>query len=103
MSTASTPLLAGDVHQKHHLAPAPIRFPSRGGSKVDGGPGLRHSADVEAQHPPASTMPPVNREGLPKLSRECLVSEVQCYGKYILSALLVFGLGGVLFALWITS
>lgn len=44
---------------------------------------------------------PVNRQGLPRLSRECLVSEIQCYGKYIVAVLLVFGLGGVLLALWI--
>lgn len=105
--TQSTPLLSGDVHRKHNLAPAPIRFPARGHDKPDAPP-RRHSAtgrdasfDAEGQHP--SGMPPVNRQGLPKLSRECLVSEIQCYGKYILSALLVFGVGGVLLALWVAS
>jgi hypothetical protein len=48
-------------------------------------------------------MPPVNQQGLPKFSRECLVSEIQCYGKYILAVLVVFGLGGVLLALWIST
>lgn len=28
--------------------------------------------------------------GLPKVSRECLVAEIKCYGKYILPTVLVF-------------
>ena len=30
------------------------------------------------------------RPGLPKVSRECLVAEIKCYGSYILPTLLVF-------------
>lgn len=29
--------------------------------------------------------------GLPKVSRDCLIAEIKCYGKYILPILLVFG------------
>ncbi|WVW80212.1 hypothetical protein I302_102189 [Kwoniella bestiolae CBS 10118] len=29
--------------------------------------------------------------GLPKLSRECLISEIKCYGSYMLPPLLIFG------------
>lgn len=36
-------------------------------------------------------LPEQKREGLPKLSRECLWSEIKCYGSYILPVLLVFG------------
>lgn len=28
--------------------------------------------------------------GLPKVSRDCLIAEIKCYGKYILPTLLVF-------------
>ncbi|WRT65753.1 uncharacterized protein IL334_002701 [Kwoniella shivajii] len=31
------------------------------------------------------------KPGLPKLSRECLVSEIKCYGSYMLPPLLIFG------------
>lgn len=30
------------------------------------------------------------KPGVPKLTRECLISEIQCYGKYICAVLLVF-------------
>lgn len=33
---------------------------------------------------------PEGRPGLPKVSRECLIAEIKCYGKYILPTLLVF-------------
>ncbi|KAK9899665.1 hypothetical protein P389DRAFT_164702 [Cystobasidium minutum MCA 4210] len=39
--------------------------------------------DEEAGHP--DRLP-----GLPKLSRECLIAEIKCYGKYILPTVLVF-------------
>ncbi|WWD16453.1 hypothetical protein CI109_100879 [Kwoniella shandongensis] len=41
------------------------------------------------------------REGIPKLTRECLWSEIKCYGSYMLPPLLVFGvlvIGASLFA-----
>ncbi|WWC68576.1 uncharacterized protein I206_102506 [Kwoniella pini CBS 10737] len=31
------------------------------------------------------------KPGLPKLSRECLISEIKCYGSYMLPPLLIFG------------
>ncbi|WWC60370.1 uncharacterized protein I303_102941 [Kwoniella dejecticola CBS 10117] len=31
------------------------------------------------------------KPGVPKLSRECLISEIKCYGSYMLPPLLVFG------------
>ncbi|WVF65839.1 hypothetical protein IAT40_000576 [Kwoniella sp. CBS 6097] len=41
------------------------------------------------------------KPGLPKLSRECLWSEIKCYGSYMLPPLLIFGVlvvGASLFA-----
>jgi hypothetical protein len=105
-ATSRTPLLTRDVHQAHRLSPHPIRFPS--GTSIsklsrDDRPSLR-TADAEAQWQRAqSNLVPVNKSGLPKLSRECLMSEIQCYGKYIVTTLAVFGLGGVLLALWIVN
>lgn len=32
----------------------------------------------------------MQRPGLPKLSRECLMAEIKCYGSYIVPVLLVF-------------
>lgn len=31
-----------------------------------------------------------HRPGLPKVSRECLIAEIKCYGSYILPVFLVF-------------
>ncbi|WVQ74725.1 hypothetical protein IAR50_004329 [Cryptococcus sp. DSM 104548] len=31
------------------------------------------------------------RPGLPKVSRECLISEIKCYGSYMLPPFLIFG------------
>jgi hypothetical protein len=45
-------------------------------------------------------MPPANKQGLPKLSRQCLVSEIRCYGSYIVPVL-VFGAVSILLALWL--
>jgi hypothetical protein len=45
-------------------------------------------------------MPPTYKSGLPKLSRECLSSEIRCYGKYIVTVLL-FGGMSIALALWI--
>jgi hypothetical protein len=108
-ATSRTPLLTRDVHQAHRLSPHPIRFPSGTSISIsklssrDDRPSLR-TADAEAQWQRAqSNLVPVSKNGLPKLSRECLRSEIQCYGKYIVTTLAVFGLGGVLLALWIVN
>ncbi|KZS94219.1 hypothetical protein SISNIDRAFT_453953 [Sistotremastrum niveocremeum HHB9708] len=101
-TTDRTPLLPQHTPR---LEPRAIAFPAKtrnvvGSSEDDGlvnahPEPLSHSSvptDVEA------AMPPVNAQGLPKISRECLLSEIQCYGKYIVAVLIVFGIGGVLIA-----
>jgi hypothetical protein len=111
-SDSRTPLLSRDVNNAHNLSRT-IQFPSVNAgapSKRDrrsSDPGRLlplHTSDAEAQwQRDQRDLVPVNKNGIPKLSRECLVSEIQCYGKYILAVFLVFGIGGVLLALWITQ
>ncbi|KAK8861630.1 hypothetical protein IAR55_002453 [Kwoniella newhampshirensis] len=52
----------------------------------------------KGRHPSSTSSPLVasgsqggKREGVPKLTRECLWSEIKCYGSYMLPPLLVFG------------
>jgi hypothetical protein len=63
-----------------------------------------YTQDAEADWQRGQTgLVPVKDNGLPKLSRQCLVSEIKCYGKYIVAVLVVFGMGGVMLALWIAK
>lgn len=41
------------------------------------------------------------KEGLPKLSRECLISEIKCYGKHMLPPILFFVVFVLGFGLWL--
>ncbi|WWC87963.1 uncharacterized protein L201_002865 [Kwoniella dendrophila CBS 6074] len=41
------------------------------------------------------------KPGLPKLSRQCLISEIKCYGSYMLPPLLIFGVLAIGIALLI--
>jgi len=52
------------------------------GGGMEGRFGTRSPGDLESGG---------RREGIPKLSRECLWSEIKCYGSYILPVILLFG------------
>lgn len=41
------------------------------------------------------------KEGLPKLSRECLISEIKCYGKHMLPPIIFFVVFVLGFGLWL--
>jgi hypothetical protein len=107
-ASSRTPLLPRDIRQAHRLSPHPLHFPS-GSSKpgvVEASDRLQssHTSDAEAEWQRArANLVPINKDGLPKLSRECLRSEIQCYGKYIVATLLVFGLGGIMIAFLIVG
>jgi len=108
------PLLPQHVHEAHRIAPSPIRFPSSGSTPGRPAPPRYHSTDLGADEytnengvsnntgalrlKDGASLP-----GLPKISRECLVAEIQCYGKYILPCLLVFAVGGILLALFLSG
>jgi hypothetical protein len=99
-----SPLLPKNVHATHRLGPHPIRFPvgsvPKSGKKVV--PVDEEAGGASAHHGMVS-MPPIYKSGLPKISRECLVSECICYGKYIAAVFAVFGVGGILLALWMSG
>ncbi|KAK4054725.1 hypothetical protein OIV83_000649 [Microbotryomycetes sp. JL201] len=46
----------------------------------------------QPEHEPLlrKTSQQVNHEGLPKVTRQCLVAEIKCYGKYMLPPIIVF-------------
>jgi hypothetical protein len=109
-ATSRTPLLPQQVHDTHNLSRSPVRFPAGAeSSKRDAAEAPRalphpHTSEAEEEWRRAQTgLVPVNKSGLPKLSRECLRSEIQCYGKYIVATLLVFGVGGVLLAFFVVK
>ncbi|KAH7339376.1 hypothetical protein B0J17DRAFT_358614 [Rhizoctonia solani] len=102
MSSEQASLLPKTIQTAHRLGPHPIRFPS-GGNRKAGYEDPTALPDEEAAGPPpewATSLPPTYKSGLPKITRECLVSECVCYGKYIVAVFVVFGVGGTLIALW---
>ena len=125
---SKAPLLPQHNDYRYGAAP-PIRFPRANQNHARDSdsdrPAAPQGSSEEVRIPDwVSSLPPVNDQGkrvlhhsnprdygrlkkkctgFPKLSRECLVSEIKCYGRYILITLLVFGLGGISFALWISG
>ncbi|KAM0793022.1 hypothetical protein ACM66B_000513 [Microbotryomycetes sp. NB124-2] len=49
----------------------------------------------------ATTKPHVNQEDLPKVTRQCLVAEIKCYGKYMLPPILVFVILAISIAMFV--
>ncbi|WVR03761.1 hypothetical protein IAU60_000756 [Kwoniella sp. DSM 27419] len=87
--SSSTSALAKD--DEHDPFPLP-----RSNSDREGGDGRMYEGS-----PLTATAREERKPGLPKLSRECLWSEIKCYGSYMLPPLLVFGvlvIGASLFA-----
>ncbi|KAF8608580.1 hypothetical protein BDV93DRAFT_518666 [Ceratobasidium sp. AG-I] len=103
MSSEQSPLLPQYIHR---LGPAPVRFPS-GTRPKDGGVPNQSRGEEEGRAPPqhhwAASLPPTYKSGIPKITRQCLLSECICYGKYIVAVIAVFGIGGVLLALWLSG
>lgn len=100
-----TPLLPHHVHQTYGLAPPPIRFPSSTSSqnplsvsKVGKWPSGIHAPSVGPH-----SQQPLPQPRAPRVTRECLISEIKCYGRYIVACLLIFGLGGILSALYLSQ
>ncbi|GFZ42505.1 hypothetical protein JCM24511_00221 [Saitozyma sp. JCM 24511] len=94
--TDRQPLLPQHVnHTPHKLSASRISFPPSSASapRPDGPDAGESSAFVSVGRRRA--FGPAERggerQGLPKLSRECLWAEIKCYGSYILPVLLVFG------------
>ena len=48
-------------------------------------------AQQNATLPPPATEPFDRKPGVPKLSRECCIAEIRCYGRYIIPVVLIFG------------
>ncbi|KDN44428.1 hypothetical protein RSAG8_05475, partial [Rhizoctonia solani AG-8 WAC10335] len=101
MNSERAPLLPQNIQNVHRLGPHPIRFPSGNNRKVlHEDQTVQPDGEAAGTPPPwVSSLPPTYKSGLPKVTRECLVSECICYGKYIVAVLVVFGIGGVFLAL----
>ncbi|KAK4700964.1 hypothetical protein P7C70_g5276, partial [Phenoliferia sp. Uapishka_3] len=61
----------------------------------------RSEADVGAEERERDGEVPSGKEGLPKLSRECLVAEIKCYGSYMLPPILFFVVFVLGLSLWL--
>ncbi|KAI9632691.1 uncharacterized protein MKK02DRAFT_41000 [Dioszegia hungarica] len=96
-------LQGSSIHsQPHRLSHARISFPSSSSSAFatdaseaestlvgsDRGSGVRSGKSRLGAVGEGEVR---RKEGVPKLSRECLWSEIKCYGSYILPVFLVFG------------
>jgi hypothetical protein len=103
MNPEQAPLLPQNIHVVYRFGPPPICFPSSGYNKpYKYSHRLPSDLETARDSPPpwTASLPPTYKSGLPKVTRDCLISEFICYGKYIAAVLLVFGAGGVLLALW---
>ncbi|RSH94740.1 hypothetical protein EHS25_004545 [Saitozyma podzolica] len=95
-TTDRQPLLPQHVnHTPHKLSTSRISFPPSSTSALgaDGPDAGESSGSVNAGSKRAwgTAGRGGERQGLPKLSGECLWAEIKCYGSYILPVLLVFG------------
>lgn len=88
---------SGDSPEQHEAEPAEAPFLQRlfnHHATGAGSAGKRRPDEEVGYRANASnygTLQHESRPGLPKVSRECLVSEIRCYGSYIMPVLLVFG------------
>ncbi|KAK4686077.1 hypothetical protein P7C73_g4054, partial [Tremellales sp. Uapishka_1] len=103
--SSKTPLLPSHVdHSRSHgLSTPKISFPSASTSTFGAESESTLVDPNNKRRSWISTSPNDrgHREGVPKLSRECLWSEIKCYGSYILPVFLIFGVlvvGACLFA-----
>ncbi|KAF8342736.1 uncharacterized protein EI90DRAFT_3030036 [Cantharellus anzutake] len=97
------PLLPSHVHHTYGLKSPPVRLPAIPARSYGSVSEDESGETQEATHHTSRTGTDSRLPSLPKLSRECLISETKCYGRYILACLIVFALGGVLLASYLSA